>query len=236
LDNLLISLAVGVLALTVLLLLVVLLYVLLRRRGPGTAPAAVEIHSSIQQMRSIGQLSVFKVITKEIVTETDHTWGEFGSKYLTWVMSCKKMAMIFEFEIDFRYDLRRPEFEILDAVRHTCVIRMPPCVFEAHIRDISFYDEQRARILPWLVPDLLNGFLSDGFSESDKNRLVAAAKDHARKQALALIGNLQSEVQNSAKATLQSISRAFGAQSVVFEFLPQGEITLDIGMAGKLAA
>jgi hypothetical protein len=199
-------------------------------------PASPSIHASIQHMRSIGQLSVFKVVTKEIVTEMDHSWGEFGAKYLSWVLSSKKMAMIFEFDIDFRYDLRSPAFEILTAASGSCTIRMPPCFYEAHIRDIRFYDEQRSRFLPWLLPDLLNGFLLDGFSEADKNKLVDAAKGHAEQQALTLIGNLQSEVQNSAKATLVSISRAFGVNDVQFEFLPQGAIKLHIGVPVKLAA
>jgi hypothetical protein len=198
--------------------------------------AEPQVHASIERMRAIGQLSVFKVITKEIVTETDHSWGEFGQKYLSWVMSGKKMAMIFEFEIDFRYDLRRPEFEVLERPGRAFLVRVPPCFFEAHIRDIRFYDEQRARVLPWLLPDLLNGFLAGGFSEADKNKLVVAAKGHAEKQAVALIESLQSEVQNSAQSTLLALSRAFGAEQVEFEFLPQGAIRLQIGLAGTLAA
>lgn len=198
-------------------------------------PLEITIHSSIQHLRSIGQLSVFKVITKEIVTETDHSWGEFGAKYLQWVLSKKKMAMIFEFAIDFRYDLRRPEFEIIGADDTSYIIKMPPCFYEAHIRDIQFYDEQGSRFLPWLLPDLLSGFLSNGFSEEHKNKLVAAAKAHAEQQARELIDSLQSEVQNSAKATLQSISKAFGAKNVAFEFSKQEDIDLSIGYAKKVA-
>jgi hypothetical protein len=226
------SLAVLALSGIVVVLLAVLFYLLIRRRSSQS----VTVHSSIQHMKSIGQLSVFKVITKEIVTESDHTWGDFGAKYLSWVISSKKMAMIFEFEIDFRYDLRRSDFEITGQAKDSYIIKMPPCFYEAHIRDIRFYDEQRSRFLPWLLPDLLNAFLSGGFSEANKNKLVDAAKSHAEKQAVDLINNLQSEVQNSAKATLQSISKAFGVQNVNFEFLPQGKINVSVGIPGKLAA
>jgi len=194
---------------------VVLLTILLLKRRPARR---MSIHATVEHMKSIGQLSVFKVVTKEIVTETDHTFGEFGSKYLGWVLSRKKMAMIFEFEIDFRYDLRRPEFEILGADQGSFIIRMPPCFYEVHIRDIRFYDEQKSKFLPWLLPDLLNGFLGPGFTEEDKNRLVAAARAHAQAQAEDLVRSLESEVQNSAKSTLQSISRAFGASFVAFDF------------------
>lgn len=189
--------------------------ILLLRRRPARR---MSIHATVEHMKSIGQLSVFKVVTKEIVTETDHSFGEFGSKYLSWALSRKKMAMIFEFEIDFRYDLRRPEFEIIGADQGSFIIKMPPCFYEVHIRDIRFYDEQKSKFLPWLLPDLLNGFLGPGFTEEDKNRLVAAARTHAQSQAEELVQSLESEVQNSAKATLQSISRAFGASFVAFDF------------------
>ena len=144
------------------------------------------------------------------------------------------MAMIFEFEIDFRYDLRRPEFQIKESSESGYTISMPPCFHEAHIRDIRFYDEQRSRFLPWLLPDLVSGFLGGRFTEADKNRLVDVARSHAQQQATQLIENLQSEVQNSAKATLQSISRAFGAENVTFEFEPQDRLSLRVDMAEKL--
>jgi hypothetical protein len=178
----------------------------------------IRVFSSIEKLRAIGQLSVYKVLTKEIVTETDHTWGEFGNRYLSWVLSGKKMAMIFEFEIDFRFNLQSPLFEIKEKGEDAYAIIMPPCDYEVHIRDIRFYDEQGSKLLPWLLPDLLNGFISGGFREEDKNRLVDAAKSHAEKQALQLINNIQSEVQKSAKSTLESISRALGASDVEFHW------------------
>jgi hypothetical protein len=201
------------------------------------AAPAVSIQSGLQHLRAVGHLSVFKAVTREIVTETDHTWGELGKKYLSWILSTKKMAMIFEFEIDFRYDLRRPEFDVVPAADGSVVVRMPPCHHDARIRDIRFYDEQRSRLLPWLLPDLVNGFLSGGFTEEDKNRLVSAAKAHAEAQARLLIDNLQPEVQASAKATLQSLARAFGADRLTFDFSGSAgtpEITVDV--ARKAAA
>ena len=226
------EIAIGILIASVVFLLVAIIFLLMRKPGEPK----ITVHSGIEHMKSIGQLSVFKVVTKEIVTEIDHTWGDFGEKYLSWVVSGKKMAIIFEFEIDFRFDLRRPEFEIIPGPDNSYTIKMPPCFFDAHIRDIRFYDEQRSRFMPWLLPELLNGFLSGGFSESDKNKLVTAAKNHAAKQAVQLIGSIQSEVENSAKATLESIAKALGAHQTFFEFPHQGDVDLEIKMAGKLVA
>lgn len=207
----------------------------LKGRAKREKPAPV-VHSSIEQMKAIGQLSVFKVVTREIVTECDHSWGEFGAKYLSWILTKRKMAMIFEFEIDFRYDLRHVGFRINALGDDRYFIEMPPCQHQAFIRNIQFYDEQRGRLMPWLVPDLLNGFFSSGFSEDEKNRLVAAARDHAESQARQLIDNLQSEVHQSAKNTLEAIAKGFGAHQVSFEFDGDATVDLNVGVARDVAA
>jgi len=203
------------------------------RRKPGRE---IQVYSSIEQLRAIGQLSVYKVMTKEIVAETDHSWGEIGARYLSWVLSTKKMAMIFEFVIDLRYNLQSPQFEIRENGMDSYVISMPPCDYEVHIRDIRFYDEQGSKLLPWLLPGLLNEFLGGGFSEEDKNKLVNAAKKHAEQQALELINNIQSEVQKSAKSTLSSISRAFGAGNVEFHFSTQPATAVDVEVSDRIAS
>ena len=207
-----------------------------RKARRGGSAKEIRVFSSIEKLRAIGQLSVYKVMTKEIVTETDHTWGDFGNRYLGWVLSSKKMAMIFEFEIDFRFNLQSPQFKILETGEASYAIDMPPCDYEVHIRDIRFYDEQGSKLLPWLLPDLLNGFLRGGFSEEDKNKLVDAAKNHAGKQALELINSIQSEVQKSATSTLESISRAFGAEYVDFRFSTQAATVADVEVSENLAA
>lgn len=186
------------------------------RRRPTASE--VTVHGTIDSLRSIGELSVYKVLTKEIVTQVDHSWGDFGRKYLEWVYSSRKMAMIFEFEIDFRYDLKRSDFEIIGTGPSSYILKMPPCHYEANVRNIHFYDEQRSKLMPFLLPDLLNGFLGAGFTEEDRNKLFAAARAHAQDQASALIKSLSSDVEASARQTLQAIGRAFGASHVAVEF------------------
>lgn len=212
-DTILIILlsVIGVLLLATLVLQALFFF---RKRG---APK-VQISSNIENMRSIGELSVFRVLMKEIVTETDHSWGDFGKKYLSWVLSSKKMAMIFEFDIDFRYDLRSSQFRILASGPNAYTLRMPPCFYRVAIRDIRFYDEQRARFLPWLLPDLLNAFSNVGFGEEEKNRLVEAAKGHAEDQAREMINRLKGEVETSAKQTLELVAKALGAHELDFQF------------------
>jgi hypothetical protein len=203
-------------------------------RKTRTPNASTSIHSTIEGMRAVGDLSVFKVYTKEIVTEFDHSWGDIGKKYLEWIYSSKKMAMIFEFEIEFRYDLRTRDFEIIETHPGAYILRMPPCFHEIKIRNIEFYDEQRSKLLPWLLPDLLNGFITGGFTEEARNKLVAAARNHAKERANAMIDSLSSEVETSAKQTLHAIGKSFGAQNMTFVFKPNDESSSKILMADNM--
>ena len=199
--------------------LVIVASILRKRHNSRAKAGQVSVHASIQELKAIGQLSVFKVLTKEIVTEVDHAWGEIGKRYLSWILSNKKMAMIFMFEIDFRYDLRSPEFQIIES-DGIFIFRMPPCLRETSIRDIHFYDEQKSKLIPWLVPDLLNSVFGSGFTDEDRNRLKDAARKAAQSQSDELVSTLDFEVEQSAKQTLESLARAFGVQNVRFEFHP----------------
>jgi hypothetical protein len=88
-------------------------------------------------MKSVGELVVFKAFTKEIVTAAKHWFGDVGKRYLTWLVSNKKMAIVFEFEINFWYDLKNPDFTVTDAGVDTFNIKMPQCLYDISIRRIS---------------------------------------------------------------------------------------------------
>lgn len=178
----------------------------------------VKVYSSIEQLRSVGELVAFKMVTKEIVTASQHWFGEAGKRYFQWLVSTKKMAMIFEFDIDFRYDLRSPDFKIEQQNENQYILKMPPCLYQVHIRDISFYDEQNSKFLPWLLPDLLNRAFGSGFSETDKNELKEEAKNQAAQLAEGVVNKIQSEVENSARQTLQTLTKSFGVTKVKIDF------------------
>ena len=188
-----------------------------KKAGTGTR-SQIEVHAGIDRIRSVGELVVFKVITKEIVTAAEHWFGETGKKYFAWLISTKKMAMIFEFGIDFRYDLRSKDFTITRVGEDGYRLKMPKCYYETHIRDISFYDEQEAKLLPWLVPELLSRALGTGFDETAKNRLKDEAKYQAQRMAEDLVGKMRSEVQNSARRTIEALAKGFGATTVTIDF------------------
>jgi len=197
------------------ILFILVWWMFFRRRGSGRQ---VKIYSSIEQLRSVGELVAFKMVTKEIVTASQHWFGESGKRYFQWLVSTKKMAMIFEFDIDFRYDLRSPDFKIEQKNEKQYILKMPRCLYQVHIRDISFYDEQNSKFLPWLLPDLLNRAFGTGFSEEDKNQLKEEAKNQAAQLAEGVVNKIQSEVENSARQTLETLTKSFGIQKVKIDF------------------
>jgi Protein of unknown function (DUF4230) len=194
------------------------------------ASAKTELRSDLQELRSMGELSVFKVVTKDILTHSDHSFGEIGRKYLSWAFTQKKLAMIFEFEVDFRFDLRSQALQIhTDSTPNgmrRASITLPPLRHDVRLKDVSFYDEQRARLLPWLLPDLVSSFLPGGFNEEDKNRLIAAARDHAQAQALQLSERYRPEIENSARQTLTSVTRSLGFATTEIKFAGDNVIPL----------
>ena len=160
----------------------------------------------------------FKVITKEIITASDHWFGEIGKKYFRWLASNKKMAMIFQFEIDFKYNLHSQDFIIEPTGENNYRLIMPKCLYESHIKDIRIYDEQGAKFLPWLLPHLITGALSDGFNEETKNQLISEAKNQASHMAHDLVLKMQSEVHKSAIQTLSLLAKGFGAEQIKVDF------------------
>ena len=62
------------------LVIVSVLNFYIKKRRTRKNAREMNVQSSIQDMKAIGELSVFKVITKEIVTESDHLLGNFGKK------------------------------------------------------------------------------------------------------------------------------------------------------------
>ncbi|MSN97055.1 DUF4230 domain-containing protein [Campylobacter sp. FMV-PI01] len=198
--------------------LLAVIFVLLRQNKKLNSSPSTEISTSITKLKSIGELSVFKIYSKEIVTKKDSAIGGFWDKIFGWSMSKKQIALIFEFEINFIYDLRSKEFEIKHLNDNSYKITMPPCKYEFSIKDMKIYDEKNSKFLPFLLPDSLSGLFGPGFSESDKNALINEAKDEVKNMSVKIIDDLEKQIHKSAILTLETIARSFGADDLEFEF------------------
>ncbi len=193
-------------------------FVLKKPKDATTQIDEVAHFSTIERFHSLGELSVYKVVTKEIVTARDHAFGEIGQKYFRWLLSNKKMAIIFQFDIDFKYDLNSPDFQVVEKSDGGFEITMPEVEYDTNIKDIKFYDEQGARLLPWLLPSLVTAAFSDGFDEASKNKLIEEAKVQVAQMATEFAASMRSDVESSARKTLESIAKSFGAKQVLITF------------------
>ena len=211
------SLTIVLLSLTCGALFAGLLFALFRRPGGGRN-MRIDAVASIEELKAIGVLSAFKAVTKEIVTARDHLLGDLGKRYLEWLVTSRKMAMIFEFDIDFQYDLRDPAFAVAEEGPARYRLQMPRCDYVVHVRNVTFYDEQGGKLLPIILPDVVNRILGGWFNEVDRNKLMEAAKGQAEALAENLARRLSSEVQTSARQTMEMLAKSFGAQSVQVVF------------------
>jgi len=177
-----------------------------------------EIRTEISKLRTIGELNVFQIYSKEIVTRKDPAIDGFWNTIFGWSFSKKQIAIIFEFEINFVYDLRSDAFVVRNLGDENYEISMPQCKYKYSIKDMKIYDEKSAKFMPFLLPDSLNGIFGPNFSEKDKNRLIDEAKAEVKELSLKIIGDLEGKIHKSASDTLEAIAKSFGAKAVKFEF------------------
>ncbi len=197
------------------------------RRGHGrfdkSGPTTVNRETIITSMRAVGELSVFRIMTKEVITASDHWLGEFGKKYLNWLLSSQRITLVIEFDVDFRYDLTDPRFAISPDPDGGFRFTLPPCRHEVLIRDMRIHSEDKTELLPWLMPDLLGRFITGGFSVDAKNKLISETRQQARGLASDLVNKTGAEAQKSAARTLTMLAQGLGADQVDIEFLTEQE-------------
>ncbi len=206
-----------------------------RKGGGGRKGMRLSATAAIEELKAIGVLSVFKAVTKEIVTARDHALGDLGKRFLNWLITEKKMAMIFEFDIDFQYDLRDPSFAVEEEAPGRYRLKMPRCDFVVHVRNVTFYDEQGGKLLPIILPDVINKVLGGGFNEVDRNKLMEEARTQAGNLAQNLARRLSSEVQTSARQTMEMLAKSFGAEAVRVDFSDTEPRKSDVIQDGALA-
>jgi len=203
---------------------------LLRRRGRG---AAIDVHSTVLRFRAVGELVVFRMVSQQIVTAEDHPAGRFR-EWAEWLLSSKKMALVIEYGIDFKYDLCDPAFRVEATEGGGARVVLPPLQFQPHVRDIRFYDERNARWLPFLLGDI-TGVIGPRFDESEKNRMLVSARSQVDELARRSVAALHGEVQASARRTIESLARGFGAERIEIGFAESVALAPKPATAGPAA-
>jgi len=199
-----------------------------RGRKPSSAPARLTHASFLTSMKAVGELSVFRVMTKEVITASDHWFGEFGRKYLNWLLSEQRITLVIEFDVDFRYDLNDPCFKVQRGGEGEFTLVMPPCRHEVLIRDMRIHSEDKSELLPWLMPEVVSRVFTGGFSVEAKNKLISETRDQASAFAGELVQKATGEAQRSAAGTLTMLASGLGANRVDFDFMPAGEFRPEV--------
>ena len=163
----------------------------------------------------IGELRVYRAYMKEIVTSVDHVWGEIGKKYFSWMLSEKKLAMVFEFEVDFVYNLFSKNFKV-EQNQNGLSVTMPRCKYDVKIKDFYFYDEQGTRLK--ILPEFLSSIFDGGVSEDEKNELVKMAIKQVEEIAKKVAKNIQSDVDKTTRATINNLIMGFDEDIDSFKF------------------
>lgn len=145
-------------------------------------------------------------------------------KIFGWAVTKKQISLIFDFEVSFVYDLRSKDFSIKALDDGSYKVNMPKCSYKYSICDMKIYDEKNAKLMPYILPDSLNGVLGLNFTANDKNKLIENAKEEVKRVSLKFDDELQRKVHKSACDTIESIARSFGANHVSFVFHDQKEI------------
>ena len=164
---------------------------------------------------SIGELRVYRAYMKEIVTSVDHVWGDIGKKYFSWMLSEKKLAMVFEFEVDFVYNLLSKDFKVFDNGKGVS-INMPRCKYDVKIKDFYFYDEQGTRLK--ILPEFLSSIFDGGVSEDEKNELIKMAIKQVEEISKKVAVNIQSDVDRMTKETINNLLLGFNKRIDSFNF------------------
>jgi hypothetical protein len=178
-------------------------YVLRGLVSPGSGTGGVPtVSTSVDFIRQIGELHVLRASVKEIVT------SPVGAA--SWFKTPGKLAIICHFDIKYKYDLRKAGVVAggrADGTRY-CMIRLPRHEYEVSTGEIRFYDDQDGT---WL-----------GFTQKtppdERTRVLEAARRQAEEQAKAFLGDMEGEIQASARATVTQIARAFGYTDIKVEF------------------
>ncbi len=195
-----------------------------RGKGKNNQVADTLTHESfITSMRAMGELNAFRIMTKEVITASDHWLGQFGKKYLNWLLSEQRITLVIEFDVDFKYDLNDPRFKIMKIGEGGFQITMPPCNHEVRIRDMRIHSEDKTELLPWLMPEVIGRVFTGGFSVEAKNKLISETKTQASGFAAGLVTKTTGEAQRSATVTLSMLAQGLGAGRVDFDFMPAGD-------------
>lgn len=160
--------------------------------GSSTKSEHRQVLQGIQEM---GDLVSLSAVMKDIATSAEPPkWYKVRSK---------KMMLICEFELEYRFNLR--DAQLLDASNGTVTLQLPPCRVKNSLLDVVIYDEQDGQYLPWPYD-----VITDRITTAERNHMLQEAKQNAVAAAKNIDTQMLSRAEHSAKKTLQILAKAIG--------------------------
>ena len=200
-----------ILTIIVALLALAVIFYLILRLNKNKTKNIVTHKGVVDRIREMGDLVALTAFYKDIATKksTNKLWDFLGGK---------KMAVISEFDLEYRYDLHKAEIkESMDKVK----ITMPICSTKVSTGDIEIYDEQSPNLFGIPIP-LTN------FSVDDRNALIAGARESATTTARKKTDELLPKIEKSARDTLTTLLQASGVENIEIEFTRSSQIEKEL--------
>lgn len=178
--------------------------VTLRWTGRSTSPNNADIRSLITATTPTGNLSVFKVISKDVVTKEITKEGSWALN----VDGSKKAILVVHSEITVSYCLQDERFQV-SRVGDKAIISLPPPTTDINLRDIAFYDKQPGRWLAFEKP----------WTPKDDTEIIRDAKNDAEERAKQVAVDYRAQYELVARSLLNSIAVGLGCKDAEIQFI-----------------
>lgn len=146
----------------------------------------------------MGELVALSAFVKEVVAKKTEEKSYFNTT--------GKIILICEFDLEFRYDLRKAKISHQEGTVH---IKLPEHYLKIVPKREHLFDEKKSSFL---------GVFGLDFSTELRNELSAVARETATQQAGILKEDLKEKVQASAISTLSALACGMGAKRVEVTF------------------
>lgn len=172
----------------------------------------------ITSMKRIGELNVYQIKNRVNIAQDRAAFEKHPT--LSKLFSDKKVGISFDFELDFVYDLKNPDFAMQQTDEKHYLVQMPTCEYKYNIKNLQIYSEQNSKFMPSILPGFVSGMIGTKFSEAEKTELINQALESNKVTILKDVERLKNEIQTSAQDTIASLASSFGGSEakVTVEF------------------
>lgn len=182
-----------------------------------SSASSISSYSVVDRVKDLGDMVALSAFYKEIST------AESGGVPI--LLTDKRVALISEFEIEWRYDLRRVTSSDSNGI---ITVTMPPPKPRVNTGEITLHSTESGKLIG-LIP-------VNTFSKDDWNRLVKKARENATASAKEQMkSGLLSRIEKSAQHSMEFLFESAGLPGVRIAFEPAHELEKDLGASVEQA-